>query len=177
MADQPSTAGRAPAPERERSIPLLAIVLAVSIAANLALAGVLVLGRAVPGSATAEGFNKDAWYGVFVNNNEAFVGHIASADSQNITMKDIWYLTVTAATDPATNKPYDNPKPDQIVTNIVPLGSSNLYGPKDTVQFSRQNMRYYAELKNDSPVVAKIVSCEQQGQNCPALKPAASPNR
>lgn len=174
MAESPAVSTRrdttATTPRR-RQIPILAIVLAISIAANIALASVLILSRTSNKSISS--YNKDSWYGVFVNNNEAFVGHILAVDGENITMKDIWYLTASVNTDPATGRPYENPKPDQITVSVNQLGSTNIYGPKDQVQFNRANMRYYTELRNDSPVVAKIITCEQQGKDCP--KQSASP--
>ena len=151
---------------------ILAIILAVSIAANLALAGVLILSRTTAPKAAAETFNGNSWYGVFINNNEAFVGHITGADSQNITMKDIYYLTLEARD--ANGNTITNPTAAQFKPFIKKLGQE-VYGPKDVIQISRQNVRYYSELRDDSPVVAKIVSCEQQGQKNPA--PAPSPSK
>ncbi|MEA2646185.1 MAG: hypothetical protein QOE92_1268 [Chloroflexota bacterium] len=171
MADSPAASSRAGLRTGRSPLPIVAMVLAVSIAANIALAAVLILGRATP-AVGAESFNKDAWYGVFINNNEAFIGHVASADGQYIKMTDIWYLTLSATDD--QGKAIVNPAPDQIKTNINKLGSG-LYGPKDQVQIIRGNIRYYTELRNDSPVVTLITRCEAQGESCPALKPAPSP--
>lgn len=171
MADSPAAASRAGLRASRSSLPVVAVILAVSIAANIALAAVLVLGRTST-SASAETFSKDAWYGVFINNNEAFIGHISNADGQYIHMSDIWYLTLSATDD--SGKQIVNPTPDQVKTNINKLGSG-LYGPKDQVQIIRGNIRYYTELRNDSPVVTLITRCDAQGQNCPALKPAPSP--
>ena len=171
MADSPAASPRASLRSPRSPLPVLAIVLAISIAANLALAAVLLLGR-TSAPVAVETFNKDAWYGIFINNNEAFIGHVSSSDSQYIRMEDIWYLTLSATDEAGRQIP--NPAPDQIKTNINKLGSG-LYGPKDQVQIVRANVRYYTELKGDSPVVKLITQCEAQGQACPALKPAPSP--
>jgi hypothetical protein len=170
MSDSPAASSRAALRPGRSPLPIVALILAVSIAANIAMGAVLLLGRT--SAAGAETFTKDAWYGVFINNNEAFIGHISSADGQYIKMSDIWYLTLSATDD--QGKQIVNPTPDQIKTNINKLGSG-LYGPKDQVQIIRGNIRYYTELRNDSPVVTLITRCEAQGQSCPALKPAPSP--
>jgi hypothetical protein len=165
MADSAVSARTTTTPESRR-VPILAIILAISIAANLALIGVLVLGRsaATPKAVAAESFNDKAWYGVFINNNEAFVGHITAADSQNITMRSIYYLTLEARD--AAGKPIANPQADQFKPFIKKLGQE-VYGPKDVIQINRQNVRYYSELRDDSDVVKAIVVFEKTASPAP----------
>lgn len=151
-----------------RPVRILAIILAISIAANLALAGVLILSRTTAPKAAAETFNGNSWYGVFINNNEAFVGHITGADSQNITMKDIYYLTLEARD--ANGNTITNPTAAQFKPFIKKLGQE-VYGPKDVIQISRQNVRYYSELRDDSDVVKAILGFEKN----PAPAPSPSP--
>ncbi len=163
MADS-AVSARADTPAEGRKLPILAIILAVSIAANLALLGVLVLGRGTAPKAAAETFNEKSWYGVFINNNEAFVGHITAADSQNITMKGIYYLTLEARD--ASGKPIANPQADQFKPFIKKLGRE-VYGPKDQIQINRQNVRYYSELRDDSDVVKGIIAFEKNPSPAP----------
>ncbi|MFY9614219.1 MAG: hypothetical protein WAT58_02370 [Candidatus Dormiibacterota bacterium] len=164
MADS-AVSARTSATSEGRRLPILAIVLAVSIAANLALLGVLLLGRGASTSATtAETFNDKSWYGVFINNNEAFVGHITKADTQNITMRGIYYLTLEARD--ASGKPIANPTADQFKPFIKKLGQE-VYGPKDVIQINRQNVRYYTELRDDSDVVKAIVVFEKNPSPAP----------
>ena len=168
MADS-AVSTRLTSESARRSVPILAIGLAISIAVNLALAGVLLLNRTpAPKAAAAEAFNGNSWYGVFINNNEAFVGHITGSDSQNITMKDIYYLTLEARD--ANGNTITNPQADQFKPFIKKLGQE-VYGPKDLIQISRQNVRYYSELRDDSDVVKAILGFEKN----PA--PAPSPSR
>jgi hypothetical protein len=167
MADSAVSTPTTAEPVR-RPVRILAIILAISIAANLALAGVLILSRTTAPKAAAETFNGNSWYGVFINNNEAFVGHITGADSQNITMKDIYYLTLEARD--ANGNTITNPTAAQFKPFIKKLGQE-VYGPKDVIQISRQNVRYYSELRDDSDVVKAILGFEKN----PALAPSPSP--
>jgi hypothetical protein len=164
MSDSPAVSSRAETDPGGRSVPILAILLAVSIAANLALAGVLILGKK-PVPKPAESFNGNAWYGVFINNNEAFVGHIKEADTQNITMSHIYYLTLEAKD--ASGNTIPTPSAEQFKPFIKKLGQE-VYGPKDVIQINRQNVRYYSELRDDSDVVKAIVAYEN--------KPAPAPS-
>jgi hypothetical protein len=167
MADSAVSTPTTAEPVR-RPVRILAIILAISIAANLALAGVLILSRTTAPKAAAETFNGNSWYGVFINNNEAFVGHITGADSQNITMKDIYYLTLEARD--ANGNTITNPTAAQFKPFIKKLGQE-VYGPKDVIQISRQNVRYYSELRDDSDVVKAILGFEKN----PAPAPSPSP--
>jgi hypothetical protein len=137
--------------------------LAISVSLNLAVAAAFLLGHfsPTPGQA-AGGFNANAWYAVFVNsqNQEAFVGHVSGAAANDITMKDIYYLTFEAR-DAAGNS-IANPRPDDIKPVIKKLGQE-VYGPKDFVSVNRLNLRYYTELRDDSQVVKAIRAFEHAG--------------
>jgi hypothetical protein len=171
MADPHVVPGRTTSPLGAKLAPLWA-VLAISIALNLAL-GALLLTRgtttASKVSTTSPTFNATTWYAVFVNsqNQEAFVGHVSSATANDITMKDIYYLTFEAKD--AAGNPIANPKADQFKPVIKKLGQE-VYGPKDTVTVNRLNLRYYTELRDDSQVVKAITAFEHPG-------PAPSPSR
>jgi hypothetical protein len=170
MAENPVVPGRTTTSRGVKLAPLWA-VLAISVALNLAL-GALLLSRSTAGpkvSTASPAFSDTAWYAVFVNsqNQEAFVGHVSGATSNDITMKDIYYLTFEAK-DTAGN-PIANPKADQFKPVIKKLGQE-VYGPKDTVTVNRLNLRYYTELRDDSQVVQAISAFEHPG-------PAPSPSK
>ncbi len=132
--------------------------LAVSVALNVALAAAFLVGHLSPSPGpAASGFNPNAWYAVFVNsqNQEAFVGHVSRAASNDITMKDIYYLTFEAR-DAAGNS-IANPKP------VIKKLGQEVYGPKDFVSVNRLNLRYYTELRDDSQVVKAITAFEHAG--------------
>jgi hypothetical protein len=170
MAESPVVSGRTTSVLLGKFAPLWA-VLAISIALNLALGAVL-LSRSTAGTKGSTGspsFSATAWYAVFVNsqNQEAFVGHVSGATSNDITMKDIYYLTFEAKD--AAGNPIANPKADEFKPVIKKLGQE-VYGPKDTVTVNRLNLRYFTELRDDSQVVKAITAYEHPG-------PAPSPSR
>ena len=172
MADPHVVPGRTTSPLGAKLAPLWA-VLAISIALNLAL-GAILLSRStatpkVVATTTPTTFSATSWYAVFVNsqNQEAFVGHVSGASSNDITMKDIYYLTFEAKD--AAGNPIANPKADEFKPVIKKLGQE-VYGPKDTVTVNRLNLRYYTELRDDSQVVKAITAYEHPG-------PAPSPSR
>ena len=169
MADSPAVSGRATGSHGARVAPLWA-VLAISVALNLALGAVLLLGHfaVAPKAAAATTFSSTSWYAVFVNsqNQEAFVGHVSDAAS-DITMKDIYYLTFEAKD--AAGNPIASPKPEDVKPVIKKLGQE-VYGPKDVVKVNRLNLRYYTELRDDSQVVKAITAFEHPG-------PAPSPSK
>ncbi|HEV3232636.1 MAG TPA: hypothetical protein VG245_10335, partial [Candidatus Dormibacteraeota bacterium] len=77
-----------------RRQPVLWAVLAVSLALNLALLGFTLLARgATAAGGAAESFDRVAWYSVFLDNKEAFVGHITSLNATTVAMDHLYYLT------------------------------------------------------------------------------------
>lgn len=144
-------------PRRQPSI--LLMVLAFSVAVNLAL-GALVLSRGLgttPAVTTSTSdFNRSSYYAVFLNNKEAFVGHITDVSTDNISMADLFYLTFDPPKDAAGN-PIANANPNDYKPALKKLGQE-VWGPKDFVRINRQNMEYYTELRADSPIVKAIIT-------------------
>jgi hypothetical protein len=141
---------------------LLLVLLAVSVALNLAL-GAFVLIRGMnaasnqPGAAaSALNFNKDSYYAVFLNNKEAFVGHITDMSGSGINMSSLYYLTFDPPKD-ANGNVIPNANPNDYKPALKKLGAE-VWGPKDAVQINRQNMEYYTELRADSPIVKAIIA-------------------
>lgn len=137
----------------------LLMVLIVSVAVNFGL-GALALTRGVgatPAATTsAADFNRSSYYAVFLNNKEAFVGHITDVSSDNISMADLFYLTFDPPKDTAGN-PIANANPNDYKPALKKLGQE-VWGPKDFVRINRQNMEYYTELRADSPIVKAIIT-------------------
>ncbi|MFN2466285.1 MAG: hypothetical protein ABR598_08490 [Candidatus Dormibacteria bacterium] len=156
-----------------QNVPYLAL-LAVSVALNLALVGVLVLGKrtADPGGETTLPIPSTAWTAVFLTNNQpAFVGHLRSVSATELAVDDVWYLTYLA--NDAAGKPIPSPRPEDFKPVLCQVGASacgQLYGSKNSVRVNRQNVLYYTELKADSNVVQSIIKFEKS----PAPQPAPS---
>ena len=159
MAQNAAVSGRA---EPRRPPSLLLVLLAVSVAFNLALGafvalrGLNIVNLSPSSAAASTTFNKDSYYAVFLNNKEAFVGHITDLNASSINMSSLYYLTFDPPTD-AAGKPIPNANPNDYKPALKKLGQE-VWGPKDAVQINRQNMEYYTELRADSPIVKAIIA-------------------
>jgi len=138
---------------------LLLVLLAVSVALNLAL-GVLV---AVRNNDTAAAPDKAKFYVVSLADNESFVGHIQDLSAAQVTLSDVYNLSVQA---PATS-PSPSASPAEATPVICKLGTTGckqltgLYGNKDTLYITRQLVVYYSELPSTSKVVQAIQAYEK----------------
>ncbi|GAC1333911.1 MAG: hypothetical protein NVSMB17_14920 [Candidatus Dormibacteria bacterium] len=156
MAQNAALSGRA---EPRRLPSLLLVLLAISVALNLALLALVGMrGLNFPGSsaASATSFSKDSYYAVFLNNKEAFVGHITDLSGNTINMSSLYYLTFDPPKDDK-GQPIPNASPNDYKPALKKLGQE-VWGPKDAVQINRQNMEYYTELRTDSPIVKAIIA-------------------
>lgn len=159
-----------------RQSALLLVLLAVSVALNLALLAAVTLGRASSTAAPAASpvaFSRAGWYAVWVSSKEAFVGHLTDVNGSDISMADIYYVTLEA--NGADGKPLPNPKPEDLRPTLRKLGNE-YWGPKDFVRINRQSLQYYVELRADSPIVQAINKFEKSGQPPPPAQPAPSPS-
>ncbi|MHB8507827.1 MAG: hypothetical protein ACYDGR_04160 [Candidatus Dormibacteria bacterium] len=142
-------------------------LLALSLALNLALAGFVLVRDSSPAAAGAPEVQVDkaAFYTVFLDDKEAFAGHIQHINDHEVLMTDIYYLTFEA--DPSIK----DPKPDDFKPKLKQLSNNTIWGPKDAVRLSRQKVEYYTELRPDSPVVKAIMTFEQGKQPAPQPSP------
>jgi len=139
---------------------ILLILLAVSVALNLALA-VLVMTRTSSASDTPS-FDAKKFYVVNLADNESFVGHVHDMTTLQLTLTDVYNLSVQS---PATASPAPGatPSPQPLNPVICKLGTTGckqltgLYGNKDTLYITRQNVEYISEL----PVTSKVVQAIQ----------------
>jgi hypothetical protein len=169
MAQSALAAGRA---SGRKNVPYLAL-LAISVALNLALVGVLILGKRTSetgGESGALPIASSAWTAVFLTNNQpAFVGHLKSVSATELSVDDVWYLTYLA--NDAAGKPIPSPRPEDFKPVLCQVGASacgQLYGSKNSVRVNRQNVLYYTELKPDSNVVQSILKFEKSSAPQPA---------
>jgi hypothetical protein len=149
--------------------PWLMIALAISLAFNIALAAIAVtrLGTTRGADASTPSVDSSKWFSVFLNNKEAFVGHITSMSGTDISMSNIYYLTFEA--DPSIA----NPKASDFKPQLKKLGQE-VWGPQDFVRINRANMEYYTELRSDSPIV-KAIAVYQAPTSTATPTPAPKP--
>src|SRR5437016_2166861 len=126
---------------------LVIAVLALSLALNLALAGFVVTRGSNPtttATASDPQLDRTVFYTVFLDDKEAFAGHITRINDREVIMSDIYYLTFEA--DPSIK----DPKPDDFKPKLKQLSNNTIWGPKDSVRLQRQKVEYYTELNPDS---------------------------
>lgn len=94
--------------------------------------------------------SKDAeWQAVFLTNGQVYFGKFSAGMGQYSTLKNIYYLQVQKAVQPA-----DQAATDQKVT-LVKLGNE-LHGPQDEMKVNRDQILFYENLKKDGKVVQAI---------------------
>jgi len=106
---------------------------------------------------TPTGNSKDAeWQAVFLTNGQVYFGKFSQGMGQYGTLKNIYYLQVQKAVQPA-----DQATQDQKVT-LVKLGNE-LHAPMDEMKINRDQILFYENLKKDGKVVQAIDSYIKNG--------------
>lgn len=97
------------------------------------------------------GNSKDAeWQAVFLTNGQVYFGKFSAGTGKYATLKNIYYLQVQKAVQPADQSQAQ----DQKVT-LVKLGNE-LHAPVDEMKINRDQILFYENLKKDGKVVQAI---------------------
>ncbi len=136
--------------------------------------GIIVLVLIVGGAAffaanmkkNGSGSNGKVRQAVFLTNNQVYFGYLSNANSQYPVLKDIYYLQVQEALQPAK----DNSQPQ---VSLVKLGNE-LHGPKDQMRINRDQILFYEDMKDDSKVNAAITDFIKNGGPT-ATQPSTAP--
>ncbi len=89
---------------------------------------------------------------VFLTNGQVYFGKLTNADKQYVTLKDIYYLQVTA---PATAQATPQTPAQQQQLSLVKLGQE-LHGPLDTMEINRDQILFFEDMKEDSQVMVAV---------------------
>ena len=120
---------------------LIVIIILVAI--------VLVIFAIVKGGVFSGGAAKaSAYQAVFLANNQVYFGKVSGANSQFITLRDIYYLQVN----PGAQQP---PDPGRGDVSLIKLGSA-LHGPTDEMRVNRDQVLIIETLREDSQVAQAI---------------------
>lgn len=87
---------------------------------------------------------------VFLVNDQVYFGRLEGANSDSPKLKEVYYLRVQRPLQPPPAT--ESAQPD---VQLVKLGNE-LHGPKDEIQFNRDQILYIEELKTDSRIVKAI---------------------
>lgn len=93
---------------------------------------------------------KNQYQAVFLTNGQVYFCKLSSVTSTYVTCKDIYYLQVQQSVQPAEQTDANKPQ-----VQLAKLGSE-LHGPEDEMQISRDQVLFWENLKDNSKVVDAI---------------------
>lgn len=101
------------------------------------------------------------WQAVFLSNGQVYFGQTSRENSDMVILKDIYYLQVTRALQPATEG-----QTEQQELSLVKLGNE-LHGPEDQMRINHDHILFIEDLKEDGKVVRAIqryVETQESGE-------------
>jgi hypothetical protein len=93
---------------------------------------------------------------VFLTNGQVYFCKLSNINDRYVVCKDIYYLQVQQAVQPADKSSADQPK-----VSLAKLGSE-LHGPEDEMQINRDQVLFWENLKDSSKVVNAIKDNQKQ---------------
>lgn len=113
---------------------------------------------------SASGKNRQA---VFLTNGQVYFGYVKGENSQNVTMRDIYYLQVQQPLQQSDKKTDEQPQ-----VSLVKLGNE-LHGPTDEMRINRDHVLFIEDMKDDSKVNAAIADFIKNGGSTASPSPVA----
>jgi len=100
---------------------------------------------------SSTGSSKDSeWQALFLSNGQVYFGKLSDTSSSYVTLKNIYYLQVQKAVQPADSTTTSDSK-----VTLVKLGNE-LHAPMDEMKINRTQILFYENLKSDGKVVQAI---------------------
>lgn len=133
---------------------LIATVLGAVVVLALVLAGLFLLMSQKGGQDAA--VDKNKFQAVFMTNGQVYFGHLSSTEGEYVELSDIYYLQVQQDVQPSTGT--NNQQGQQNANSQVSLTKlgSELHGPTDKMNISKDQVLFWEDLKDDSSVVKAI---------------------
>jgi hypothetical protein len=128
---------------------LIAIVVGVLVIVALVI-GALLFSKSGSSTATSAKVDTGKYQAIFLTNGQVYFGKLSDVNSGYVNIKDVYYLQVQQAVQPATNNTEEQPK-----VSLTKLGNE-LHGPTDEMHISRDQVLFWENLKTDSTVVKAI---------------------
>lgn len=151
---QPATQSPQPIKYARRDKKRIFGFLALGIAI-ITLVGLIFLGGTIisqSNSSSMRDVKTNQYQAVFLSNNQVYFGKIASINSDQIVLKDIYYLQVQQGVQPEEKAAQDNQQ-----LSLAKLGGE-LHGPEDTMFINSKQILFWENLKDDGKVVQAIKS-------------------
>lgn len=102
-------------------------------------------------SASSAKIDTGKYQAIFLTNGQVYFGKLSDINNGYVNIKDVYYLQVQQAVQPATTNSEEQPK-----VSLTKLGNE-LHGPTDEMHISRDQVLFWENLKDDSTVVKAIV--------------------
>lgn len=160
-----------PRPSGASAMPwvILAVVLLVFV-----VAGVLFREKLFPnsskGTTAMEEQSNSGYQAVFLTNGQVYFGKLSGMTASYATLKDIYYLQVSAPPASADGSQLNQQQAQQQQQlSLVKLGQE-LHGPVDEMKINRDQVLFYEDIKEDGRVMKAI---REYQKNPPPATPAA----
>ncbi len=148
---------------------ILLYALYVIVIAALVYVGYITKGFGIWKEKATTTSKNSEWQAVFLTNGQVYFGKLSGVSSDFVTLKDIYYLQVQNAVQPASGQS----STDQSKVSLIKLGNE-LHGPMDEMKINRTQVLFYENLKADGKVVQAIDKYIKDGPAASAT-PTASP--
>lgn len=110
----------------------------------------------------------DDYQAVFLTNGQVYFGKASGEGGKVVTVKDIYYLRVQQAVQPAEGQ-----QQQQSSVQLIKLGNE-LHGPQDEMRINRDSILFIEDLKDDGRVVTAIKQFQANGGATPSPTPTNS---
>jgi len=130
---------------------LIVIIVVVGAGYAVIRRGVMLPGRLQKDA----GSNTSDYSAVFLTNGQVYFGKIYSGPSDQVDLRNIYYLQVSQQIQPNNSSPTPTPADSSNNVVLVKLGNE-LHGPVDEMHINNSQVLFVESLKNDSKVVKAI---------------------
>lgn len=127
---------------------LIAVVVGVLVVVALVIGAMLFTKSS---SSNSSAVDTSKYQAIFLTNGQVYFGKLSDVDNGYVNIKDVYYLQVQQAVQPADTKS----STEQPKVSLTKLGNE-LHGPTDEMHISRTQVLFWENLKGDSTVVKAI---------------------
>ena len=115
------------------------------------------------------GITSGEYQAVFLTNDQVYFGKIAKSNSDEVVLKDVFYLLIRQPTQVQAQNPEATPgaQAQQPRYELRHLGDGEPHGPLDEMSINRDQILFIEPLKEDGMVVQGIQRYKEQKQAQP----------
>lgn len=109
------------------------------------------------------GISSGEYQAVFLSNGQVYFGKIAKASSEEVVLKDIYYLITRPALQDQTPEASPAAQEQQSGYTLIKLGQE-MHGPTDEMRINRKHILFIEGLREDGRVAQAIMEAQAQAQ-------------